>query len=46
MRIFYPKELDYLLETNGFKIIKKYGGFDFSDFTAESPEQIYICQKS
>ena len=44
MRIFYPKELDYLIESNGLKIINKYGNFDCSEFTADSPEQIYICQ--
>ena len=46
MRIFYPMELDYLLESNGFRIVDKYGDFDRSAFTPESPEQIYVCKKN
>jgi SAM-dependent methyltransferase len=45
MRIFYPQELDMLLRYNGFEIIHKYGRFDGSPFTSESPCQIPVCRK-
>lgn len=44
MRIFYPLELDSLLRHSGFEIICKYGGFDSSPFSSESPNQIPICK--
>jgi SAM-dependent methyltransferase len=42
MRIFYPQELDALLIHNGFRI-KKFGDFNGSPFTSESPKQVYVC---
>ena len=46
MRIFYPKELDCYIEGNNFRIINKFGDYDLSKFTADSPKQLIICQKN
>ena len=43
MRQFFPKELDYLFVKNGFRIEQKFGGFDESTFTRNSPKQIIIA---
>ena len=43
MRMFFPKELEALLQLNGFRIHDKYGDFDGSEFTSESPRQVIIC---
>ncbi len=44
MRCFYPAELEALLHYNGFKIVRKYGGFDRTPFTGASQKQIVICR--
>jgi ubiquinone/menaquinone biosynthesis C-methylase UbiE len=46
MRIFYPKELDSYIECNNYKIVKKYGDYNLSEFMADSPKQLIICQKN
>jgi SAM-dependent methyltransferase len=46
MRIYYPKELDYYIKSNNFNIVSKYGDYDFSEFTSDSPKQLIICQKN
>jgi hypothetical protein len=43
VRIIYPQELDALLHYNGFKVEAKFGEFDESPFTSESPKQVVIC---
>jgi len=40
IRIFFPQELDALLEYNGFEIIAKYGNYDFSLFDSQSKHQL------
>ena len=45
MRIYYPQELDDLLYYNGFEIVDKFGDFDGTPFTSDSPKQIIICRK-
>lgn len=46
MRIFYPQELDALVELNGFEIESKYGNTDESPFESESPKQVIVCRKT
>jgi SAM-dependent methyltransferase len=46
LRMFYPQELDALLEYNGFVIEHKYGDFDYSPFGAASPKQVIVCSDS
>jgi SAM-dependent methyltransferase len=46
MRVFYPLELDALLQLNGFKIEEKYGNLDESPFVSDSPKQLITCIKS
>ncbi len=43
MRQFFPQELDALFEYNGFRIHAKYGDFDESVFSGESPKQIIVA---
>jgi len=45
LRILFPKEIDALLRYNGFKVEKKYGDFDRSEFSRNSNTQIIICKK-
>ena len=44
MRQFYPQEIEALLAYNGFRVEQKYGGFDESDFTSDSPKQVLVCR--
>ena len=44
MRIYFPQELDSLLEYNGFKILYKYGDYDESPLVSSSPKQLFICK--
>ncbi len=43
MRIYFPAELDALLLFSGFRINSKFGNFDCSEFSSDSPKQVYIC---
>jgi ubiquinone/menaquinone biosynthesis C-methylase UbiE len=43
MRQFFPQELDALFFYNGFRIEQKFGNFDETDFTSESPKQIVVA---
>jgi len=45
LRMFFPQELDALLDYNGFKIDQKYGSFTEKTFDSESNWQIVICHK-
>lgn len=44
MRLFFPRELNFYLEANGFNIIKKFGNFNEQPFTNTSEKQIFVCQ--
>ncbi|MFC1683756.1 class I SAM-dependent methyltransferase, partial [Candidatus Zixiibacteriota bacterium] len=44
MRILYPQELDDLLHYNGFMVETKYGDYDESAFTSDSPKQLVVCR--
>ncbi len=43
MRIFFPQELDALLQLHGLNIDQKLGNYDGSSFNAQSPKQLMIC---
>ncbi len=43
MRQFFPQELDYLFIKNGFRIEQKFGNFDESEFSRNSPKQIIVA---
>lgn len=45
VRLFYPQEMDYLIETNGFCIAKKYDWYDNRPWNGETGEQIYVLNK-
>ena len=44
MRMYFPQELDSYLESNGFNIIHKYGGFEEEIFNDDSEKQVFVCQ--
>jgi SAM-dependent methyltransferase len=43
MRMYYPQELDGLLELNGIRIEQKYGGFDRRPFGSDTGRQLVVC---
>lgn len=45
IKMFFPQELDAMLKLNGFEIIEKYGFYDYSKFSDQSPKQLVICKK-
>lgn len=45
VRLFYPAEMDYIIEKSDFKILGKYDWFDKREWKGETGEQIYILQK-
>jgi SAM-dependent methyltransferase len=46
MRYFYRYEIEHLLSLCGFKILEFYGDFDKSGFSDESPEMIFVAEKT
>ncbi|MEF8873754.1 MAG: class I SAM-dependent methyltransferase [Candidatus Thermoplasmatota archaeon] len=46
LRILFPKEIDALVKYNGFKVEKKYGDFERSEFSKDSDTQMIICRKA
>lgn len=43
MRQFFPQEFDLLFELGGFRIDRKFGDFDETEFSARSPKQIVVA---
>jgi SAM-dependent methyltransferase len=43
MRMYFPQELDALLESNGLRIEHKYGNFDRRPFGEETGPQLVVC---
>jgi SAM-dependent methyltransferase len=46
MRYYYRYEIEHLLGLCGFKILEFYGDFDKSSFSEESPEMIFVAEKT
>lgn len=46
MRMFFPQELLALVQLGGFTVEARYGNFDESPFTGESPKQLLILRKN
>ncbi|MCB0120690.1 MAG: class I SAM-dependent methyltransferase [Caldilineaceae bacterium] len=44
-RIFFPPEVDALLHYNGFTVVERYGDWDRSPLTNESPRMIFVATK-
>lgn len=44
MRFFFAFELRYLLEMSGFRLKNIYGDFKKSNFSADSPEMVFIVE--
>jgi len=45
LRIFFPQEFRYLLETNGFKFINFYGSYDIKDSQLGHSRMIAVAKK-
>ncbi len=43
LRSYFPQELENLLHYNRFHVEARYGNWDFSPLTAESPMIIFLC---
>jgi SAM-dependent methyltransferase len=43
-RMYFPKELEALLKYNGFTIESRFGSYDKTPFTSQSPRQLIICR--
>lgn len=46
LRLTFPDELEALLVESGFAVVERYGDFDRSPLTAESPHTILVCRLS
>ena len=46
VRVFYPQEIDSILQMLGFKIIKKYGDYNNEEFCSNSRKQIIFLKGS
>jgi SAM-dependent methyltransferase len=46
MRYFFRYEVEHLLARSGFRLTGLYGDFDRSPFRSESPEMIFLAEKS
>jgi ubiquinone/menaquinone biosynthesis C-methylase UbiE len=44
MRCLFPEELLALCRANGFDVVRRYGNYDETPFTKESPQQILFCR--
>jgi hypothetical protein len=42
-RQFFPREIEDLLHYNGFRVVRRYGGFRGEPPTAESESQVLVC---
>ena len=45
LRYYYPRQMEDLLQRNGFVIRERYGDWEFGPLREESRIMIYICQK-
>jgi len=45
LRVFYPEELKLLIESNGFKLLRRYGDYQGRPFRGTSPRQIVFCRE-
>jgi hypothetical protein len=46
MRYFFRYEVEHLLELCGFRVVDFFGDFDKSQFTSDSPEMIFVAEKT
>jgi SAM-dependent methyltransferase len=46
LRYTFPQEMEALLYYNGFTVLERYGGTDFSPLTSESKHMVYVCRRS
>jgi SAM-dependent methyltransferase len=44
MRQFFPQEIDDLLWYNGYLVEHKYGSYDETEFSSDSPKQLIVCR--
>ena len=43
MRCFFPQELDFLVRSQGFEIVTKYGNFERTPFASGAQKQVVVC---
>lgn len=45
LRFTFPQELEALLHYNGFTVLRRYGDWDLSPLTGDSPSIIVVCRR-
>lgn len=45
VRLYFPQELDYIIQKSNFKIVGKYDWYDLRKFEGKTNEQIFILRK-
>jgi hypothetical protein len=46
LHYFFRFEFEWMLEACGFEVEALYGNFDRSEFTADSPEMIFVARRA
>jgi len=46
LHYFFRFEFEWMLEACGFEVEARYGNFDRSEFTADSPEMIFVARRA
>jgi hypothetical protein len=46
LRYFFRFEVEWMLEACGFQVEALYGNFDRSEFTADSPEMVFVARRA
>jgi SAM-dependent methyltransferase len=44
LRLFFPQEIEALLHYNGFRVVERYGDWDKSPLSDNSPLMIHVCR--
>lgn len=45
LRVIFPAEWELLLESAGFKVVQKWGGFNREPFNTSAKRMLFLCQK-
>lgn len=46
LRIWYPQELDALLQLNGLRLVSKFGGYQQQPFDSQASRQLLVCARA
>jgi hypothetical protein len=46
LRIYFPKEIEAILNENGFTVVHKFGNYEEAPFDSNASHHILVCQKT